>query len=44
MSYNAEERIRLEQRERMARGGRVRARAAKPAPDGALLPTDAIKS
>jgi len=34
MSYDDEERIQLEQRERMARSGRARARDAKRAPNG----------
>jgi hypothetical protein len=37
MSYDDEERIKIEQRERMARGGRARARGARRAPDGTLL-------
>ena len=37
MSYDAEEQIRLEQRERMARGGRARARVAKRVPDGTFV-------
>jgi len=37
MSYDDEEQIRLEQHERMARSGRVRARGAKHAPDGTFL-------
>ena len=37
MSYHDEERIEIEQRERMARGGRARARDAKRAPDRTFL-------
>lgn len=37
MSYDDEERIESEQRERMARGGRARARGAKRAPNGRFL-------
>lgn len=37
MSYDDEERIEIEQRERMARGGRARARGARRAPDGRFL-------
>ena len=39
MSYDDEERIRLEQHKRMARGGRTRARVAQRAPDGTFLPS-----
>ena len=44
MSYDAEEQIRLEQGEEMARGGRARARAAKRAADGTFLAANATKS
>ena len=37
MSYDDEEQIRAEQRERMAHGGRARARGARRAPDGTFL-------
>jgi len=37
MSYDDEQRIQLEQHERMARGGRARAAGAKRAPDGTFL-------
>jgi len=37
MSYDDEEQIRAEQRERMARGGRARARGARRAADGRFL-------
>jgi hypothetical protein len=37
MSYDDEEQIRAEQRERMARGGRARAREAKRTPDGTFV-------
>jgi hypothetical protein len=38
VSYEDEEQIRIEQHERMARGGRARARDARRAPDGTFLP------
>ena len=37
MSYDVEQQIRAEQRERMARGGRAQARGAKWAPDGTFV-------
>jgi len=37
MSYDDEEQIRIEQHERMARGGRARAARAKRAPDRTFL-------
>jgi hypothetical protein len=37
MSYDDEERIRIKQHERMARGGRARAVGAKRTPDGRFL-------
>jgi hypothetical protein len=40
MSYNDDERIQIEQRERMARGGRARAKHAKRKTDGIFLPDE----
>ena len=40
MSYKDEERIHIEQRERMARGGRARAKHAKRKTDGTFLPDE----
>ena len=37
MSYDDEQRIMLEQHERMSRGGRARAKGAKRAPDGTFV-------